>query len=112
MSDGNRATFGLQENVACGLTYLLGWVSGLIFLLAEKDNKKVRFNALQSVIWFAFMSVVTYICGVVPFLGGLLEGAGGVIVCLSWCILVFYGFTGRELRIPVIGDAVAKVVYK
>ena len=35
-----KATFGLDENVASAACYSLGWVTGIIFFLVEKDNKK------------------------------------------------------------------------
>ena len=48
---------GIQPNVAALLSYLLGWVTGLIFFLIEKDNKFVRFHAMQSIIVFGALTV-------------------------------------------------------
>jgi hypothetical protein len=42
-------TAGLQENVAGLLCYILGWVTGIIFLLIDK-RPFVRFHAAQSII--------------------------------------------------------------
>ena len=44
-----KATFGLDENIASAACYVLGWLTGIIFFLMEKDNKTVRFHAMQSV---------------------------------------------------------------
>lgn len=41
---------GLEPNVAALLAYLFGWLGGLIFYLIEKDNKFVRFAAMQSIL--------------------------------------------------------------
>ena len=38
----NKTDSGLQQNVAGLLCYLLGWVTGIIFLVIEKKNKFVR----------------------------------------------------------------------
>ena len=45
MEKTNKTSLGLEENVAGLLTYVLGWLTGLIFLLAEKKSKFVRFHA-------------------------------------------------------------------
>ena len=40
MTETKKITFGLEEKTASALCYVLGWVTGLVFLLAEKENKK------------------------------------------------------------------------
>lgn len=48
----SETSIGLEENIAGVLTYLLGFITGIIFLLIEKENKSVRFNAAQSIVVF------------------------------------------------------------
>ena len=48
----DRTSLGLDANVVATLAYLLGWISGAILLLTERQNRFVRFHALQSVIVF------------------------------------------------------------
>ena len=45
-----KTSTGLDENVAGLLCYILGWITGIVFLVIEPDNKFVRFHALQSII--------------------------------------------------------------
>ena len=52
--DLGKTSVGLQANVAGLLCYLVGWITGLIFFLIEKENKFVRFHALQSLITFFY----------------------------------------------------------
>ena len=49
-----KTSTGLEDNIAGLLCYVAGWVSGLIFLLIETENKFVRFHAVQSIIVFGF----------------------------------------------------------
>ena len=49
-STGKSST-GLDENVAALLSYIFGWISGLILFLVEKDSKLVRFHAMQSILF-------------------------------------------------------------
>jgi len=48
----NSTGTGLQQNVAGLLCYVLGWITGIIFLVIEKDNKFIRFHAVQSIVVF------------------------------------------------------------
>ena len=67
---------GMSENVASALCYLLGLVTGIIFLVLApyNQNKTVRFHAFQSifahlaviVIWFVF-TVVSHGIGLLLF---------------------------------------------
>ncbi|MGB6496691.1 MAG: hypothetical protein WBF09_06825, partial [Candidatus Acidiferrum sp.] len=45
---GATATSGMDENVAALVSYILGWVTGLIFLLIDK-RPFVKFHAAQSI---------------------------------------------------------------
>ena len=43
-----KTSSGLSKNIAAALCYVGIWVTGLIFLLLEKEDKFVRFHAMQS----------------------------------------------------------------
>ena len=65
-----KSSTGLDENVAALLSYIVGWVSGLVFYLMEKDSKLVRFHAMQSILF----------CVVIAVLGIALCVLGNVLV--------------------------------
>lgn len=50
MTDWGKTSVGLSANTAACLCYLLGWLSGIVFLLLEKENTFVRFHAMQSLV--------------------------------------------------------------
>ncbi len=68
-----KTSLGLEENIEGVLCYLLGFITGIAFYLLEKENKFVRFHAMQSIIVFgalfilqrAFILLFIFI----PFLG-------------------------------------------
>ena len=105
---------GLEENVAAALSYLLGWVTGLIFYLIEDENEYIRFHAMQSILlsvaflvgyfalWFAFGILFAVVPG-----GGilwaflqLLSLAGLALVV----ILMLKAYNGEWYTLPVIGE--------
>src|SRR5215510_11977599 len=53
-----KSSTGLDENIAALLSYVFGWISGLVFFLIEKDSRLVRFHAMQSLLLNAVAIVV------------------------------------------------------
>ena len=111
-----KATFGLAENIANLCCYAGFFVTGIIFLVSEKENRSVRFNALQSTVWFfltwVLSAVVGKVIGWIPLIGGLITGAFGLVIFASWVMLMFCAYQGKEFRIPILGDIVHDTVNK
>ena len=121
-----KSIFGLNENIAAALSYVLGPITGIIVLIGEKENKFVRFHALQSTLWFLFFWVVRWVVGFIvslitgiPFVGWILGFAlspvlwvWGVILILSKIFLIFRALLGHEFRLPYVGDVVWNQVHK
>ncbi len=101
------STMGMDPNVASGLSYVAGWVTGLIFFLLEKQNRFVRFNALQSIMlsgaYIVVVIFISIISGVLPFLG-FLNGLATLGMFVMWIILMVNAFQGKYFKLPVIGD--------
>ena len=55
--DGNR-------NLVAALSYFLGFITGIVILLVEKDDKFIRFHAMQSTLVFGAIFVADIILGV------------------------------------------------
>ena len=72
----NTAQSGLQENVAGGLCYVLGWVTGIVFYLIDK-RPFVRFHAAQSIVTFGGLHILTIVLGSIFGFGFFFGGWGG-----------------------------------
>lgn len=104
-SGPGRTASGLDANLAAALAYALGWVSGLVFLVLEPENRFVRFHALQSVIVFGALSLAWMIALSIPVLGWIV--AFLVIPPLSavlWLILMYKAYQGERFKVPAAGD--------
>jgi uncharacterized membrane protein len=115
-----KATFGLDENVASAATYVLGWVTGIIFFVMEKDNKTVRFHAMQSILTFLPLMILWWIIGSVysmMIIGAGMYGAVGmwgilslisllisIIMLLLWLFLMYKAYTGEKFKVPIAGE--------
>ncbi|MDR3239452.1 MAG: DUF4870 domain-containing protein [Clostridiales bacterium] len=113
-----KSVFGLDEKTSGGLCYVLTFVSGIFYLLVEKENKFVRFHALQSTVWFIAACVVRWIFDVlsfIPVLGalfGVLSWLITLLMFVSWIYLMVMAFKGNRFKIPVLGDAVENYLNK
>ena len=118
-----KSVFGLDENIAAMLAYLGAFVSGIIILILERENKTVRFAALQSTIFFVGLAIVSTVIGWVlpivgwiPLLGGLITGlvstALTVIFLASIAFLSYTAYKGKQFKIPVLGDIVESQINK
>ena len=94
---------GMAENVASGLSYVLTWLTGLIFFLVDK-RPEVRFHAMQSI---AYGVLWTLIAVVRPYMPGFIGALLGIVLFaffIGWIILLIQGFQGKHFKLPVIGD--------
>lgn len=102
----DKTAGGLDQNVAGALTYLLGWITGIAFLLLEPANKFVRFHALQSVLVFGTLSIAwIVVMSTIPILGlviGLVIIPWGSVVL--WLLLMYKAYRGERFKLPIAGE--------
>jgi len=98
----------LPENTEAALTYVLGWVSGLVFFLMVKDNPKIRFHALQSIVIFGAIHILNLVLGMIPLIGWSLIPFIGLATFVLWLVLIVKTYQGSELNLPVVTDFVKK----
>ena len=103
-----KTSTGLEENVAGLLCYVLGWITGLVFILIEKENKMVRFHALQSIIVFGAITVVSIILGLIPFIGYILGIILSILALVLWILLMIKAYQGEKYKLVIAGDIAEK----
>lgn len=110
------STMSMDPKTAAGLSYLGIWVTGLIFFLLEKQNRFVRFHAMQSILFFGGVSVLSVILDIAqnftPFPLSLafvcLSGLIGLAALAGWIVLMINAFQGKYFKLPVVGDYAEK----
>ena len=112
---------GMEDNMASALCYLLGWLTGVIFLVLApyNQNKTIRFHAFQSIflavamipLWIAF-TILSFIMHYIPVLGA-------IIMLLLWCVfgfgmfglwlfLMYKAYNKEKFVLPLIGPLAEK----
>ena len=101
---GDPSSTGLDANVAGLLCYLLGFVSGIAFLVLEKRSSFVRFHALQSTFTFVGLLALQYVAGWIPLLGTFLAFLVSPVSIVLWVLLMVRAYQGERFKLPVMGD--------
>ena len=105
-----KTSMGLDENIAGLFCYMVGWITGIIFLVLEKENQFVRFHALQSILTFLPLSVMALLLGWIPFVGWVLAGLVWILTFILWIVLMFKAYRGEKYKLPIAGDIAEKQI--
>lgn len=121
-----KSSMNLEENVAGALCYVIVWITGIIFFFLEKENKTVRFHAMQSILTFLPLTILSAVVGWIgapKFTGWGPSGWGWdpgipalvwlswiiwVITIILWLILMFKAYQGEKFKLPIVGDIAEK----
>lgn len=104
---------GLSDNVAGALCYVLGLITGILFLVLApyNQNKTVRFHAFQSIIlncawivlWIALSAILPF------FVQAVLLPLLSLAVVILWIYLIWKTYEGKtKVVLPVIGEFAQK----
>ena len=97
----------LTENVAAALSYVFGWISGLILLLVDR-RPFVRYHAAQSVVVFAALNLCVLVLGgfffasFLPSLGApllILRRLLELVWIIAAIVLMLKAYSGERYRV-------------
>ena len=107
-----KTTLGMDENIEALLAYVLGWLTGIIFLILEKDSYFVRFHAMQSTITFLGITVLEIILGFIPVIGPFLSALVWLLGLILWILGMLKAYNGELYKFPIVGDLAEQWVEK
>lgn len=128
-----KSSVGLEPNLGAALSYI--WVVGLIFFFLEKDNRFIRFHAMQSVLLGVFWMLVIFVLVIINIILAVLVGvaaaaageAGGLLGIVVWllsllvwtvlpigflAVVIFTAvkaYQGKKFMLPVVGKMAEKI---
>ena len=120
-ADPAAGSTGLPSNVAGALSYLLGPITGVLFLVLEKKDSFVRFHAAQclgvtvvGVVVSIGLMILGAILSIIPILGwilGLLLSLGFSLGAFGfWLFLMYQAWQGRSWEVPVVGGKAREIL--
>jgi uncharacterized membrane protein len=99
-----KTSTGLPPNIAATLAYAFGALSGIVFLMIERDDKFVRFHAWQSTLTFLGAMLLSMLVASFPVFGPLLNVALTAGLVALWVLLMFKAFSGERFKLPYVGE--------
>lgn len=118
---GAQTYSGISENTAALLSYVLGWLTGIIFYLIDR-RPYVRYHAAQSIVTFGGLhvlrAVIEVLFGVGWWWGGGWRGgfgarwaggafilwALGILSLVLWIYCMIKAYQGERFKLPIAGD--------
>jgi len=123
--EGGATSTGLKPNIAGLLCYVGIWVTGIIFLIIETINKTVRFHAMQSIVVFGILQIITGIGGAIRgsaftwlysherwVAGNVIFWIFEVIIIVLWLFLMYKTYRGELYKVPWAGNFAEKMLAK
>ena len=112
----------MTDNVAGALCYVLGLITGVLFLALApyNQNKFVRFHAFQSIffnvawiaLWILESMLAVILRAILPYGMGMLIVLLGLVISLGgfllWLFLIYKAYSSEKFMLPVIGALAAK----
>jgi uncharacterized membrane protein len=115
------ASVGMTDNLAGALCYLVGFITGILFLVLApyNQNRTIRFHAFQSIflniawviIWIV-VAIITAVFHYIPFLGFFVATVLSFVVWIGfliiWLYMMFKTYNGEKVVLPVVGPMADK----
>jgi uncharacterized membrane protein len=109
MAEEKKGT-GLKKETAGALSYALGPITGILFLLLEKDPF-VKFHAAQSTVLFLGLFILQWILGFTIILLPLVPLIG-IVSFVLWLLLIYKAWQGERWEVPLVGKYATKLAQK
>lgn len=100
----SKTSLGLEENIEGLLCYLVGVITGIIFLVLEKESDFVKFHAMQSIVTFLSLFILSMVVAVIPFVGVLISLLVNLISLAFWILGMYKAYQGEKYKFPIFGD--------
>ncbi len=110
-SSPTATTAGLSENAAAALCYVLGFITGILFLVLEpyNRNKLIRFHAFQSIFLNVAALVLMWAIGLAfGWFAWRVMSLIQLAFLVLWVYLIVATYQGKKIVLPVIGNLAAK----
>jgi len=113
----------MSENLAGLLSYVLGWITGIILYLIDK-RPFVRFHAAQSIVVFGGLHIISIVLGMFFGVSMFATGFAGfsatwallglidIVSLVLWILLMIKAYQHERFRVPVAADLADKIFGK
>lgn len=110
----NQKPYDLEPHIEATLAYLLPPFTGIAVFIMEKDDKFIRFHAMQSILFGVSAFVLTTIANalIVVFIGVILAPLVAMALFLAWLFMMWKAYEKEEYMLPIIGQVAKNYINK
>ena len=109
---GNKTSSGLEQNIAGLLCYVFWFITGIFFLVIEKENRFVRFHAMQSIVFFGGIWVIGFVIDYVPYIGWMISSLVSLFGFIMWIVFMIKAYQKEYFKFPIVGQIADDFVNK
>jgi uncharacterized membrane protein len=108
---GTPSSVGTNKKLYSTLAYILGWLTGIIFLFVGKDDPDVKWNAANSIVVFGGLSVIQIVLSVIPGIK-VIAPLIGLVSLVYWIVFLVKNLQGQgeKQHAPLISNYIDRYV--
>jgi uncharacterized membrane protein len=117
------STTGIDERLASVLCYSAWWITGLVFLVLERQHRGIRFHAAQSLVLFGALSLLLVGLGTFSALALMVSSQAyqaaraladvvWIGAAVLWLVLVVRAWRGETWRVPLVAALADRISAK
>lgn len=100
-----KKPYDLEPNIEAALSYLVSPFTGILVFVFERENKFVRFHAMQSILFGVASFAASWLAGmlVAVLVGVLLIPLVAITSFILWLVLMWKAYNNEEFALPFLG---------
>lgn len=117
----SSSTTGIDERLASVLCYSAWWITGVVFLVLERQHHGIRFHAAQSLVLFGAISLLLVGLGAFSALALMVSSQAYQVVraladvtwigaAALWLVVVVRAWRGEAWRVPLVATLADRIV--
>lgn len=109
-----KKPYNLEPNVEAALAYLVSPFTGILVFIFERENKFVRFHAMQSILFGVASFIASWAAGMLVsvLIGILLVPFVAIASFVLWLVLMWKAYNNQEFALPFLGKIAKDQVNK
>ena len=105
---GNSAVSGMDKKTAATITYLVTWITGVIFLFVGKNDPDIKFHAARAIVTFLPMQILITLASLLPSPVSYVATVIWIGYIVTWIFCLYKAWTenGARFEIPFLSGVV------
>lgn len=100
----------MTNQTKAALAYVFGFISGIVFLMLDKEDEFIRKSAAQSTVFSLIGLIASILLKIIPIIGNILSSIVIMLFFIAWIVLIIKATHNIYLKLPGISHISEKYV--